>query len=397
MASGSPAARAQAAATRSAHRRLGIIISGATGGLARSQHLPALLALRQEGGLQLGNGMRLVPELLLVGRDPERLAQLAKSIGVERWTTDLDAALSSAEHPLFFDASATAARYGLVRRALAAGKHVYCEKPLAGSLAEAMDLVRAAGGAGVCNGVVQDKILLPGFRKLQVLKTSGYFGRILELRLEFGRWIFAGDVQAAQRPSWNYRRRDGGGLMLDMFPHWRYLVDRLAGEVRAVSCTARTHVARRWDEEGREYEADVEDAAFAQLELEGGAIASVNSSWCTRIRRDDVIVMHVDGTRGSAVAGPHDCFVQPDVLTPQPVITVDTRQPQSFYDQWRAMPDNATHPNSYRAGWELFLRHVAEGSPFPSPFIEGAKGVQLAELSHRSHRERRWIELPPLA
>ena len=245
--------------------------------------------------------------------------------------------------------------------------------------------------------MVQDKIFLPGFRKLRLLRTSGYFGRILEVRLEFGRWIFDGAAQPAQRPSWNYRKRDGGGLILDMFPHWRYLLDHLVGEVRAVNCTVRTHIDRRCDEQGRAFEVDVEDAAFAQLELEGGIIASVNSSWCTRIRRDGIINIQVDGTHGSAVASPNDCFTQHDATTPSPVISGGRRPAQSFFDQWQAMPDNEPYRNGYCAGWELFIRHVVAGDPFPSPFIEGAKGVQLAELSRRSHRERRWIEVPPLA
>jgi predicted dehydrogenase len=376
--------------------RLGIIINGATGGLATQQHLPALLAIRGEGGLRLGNGSRVVPDLLLVGRSESRLAELARAHGVERWTADLDAALSSAEHTVFFDAAATAGRYARLRRAIAAGKHVYSEKPLAGSLDEAMTLVRAAAAAGVRNGVVQDKLFLPGFRKLKELKQSGYFGRILELRLEFGRWIFDGETQAAQRPSWNYRKADGGGLILDMFPHWRYMLEQLVGDIRAVNCTTRTQVPRRRDEHGNRYAVDVEDAAFAQLEFDGGVIAGVNSSWSTRIRRDGIINIQIDGTDGSAVASPNECFIQPASTTPSPTISGARPQRPSFYDQWMAVPDDAPYQNGYRAGWEMFIHHVVAGAPFPASFIEGAKGLQLVELSHRSNRERRWIEVPPL-
>jgi predicted dehydrogenase len=380
-----------------ADRRLGIIVNGATGGLATGQHLRALLAIRAEGGLLLADGDRVLPDPILVGRNAERLRMLATAKGVARWTTDLDAALSDAGDAVFFDAAATGSRYQVVSRAIEAGKHVYCEKPIAGTLQEALDLARAAQRAGVKNGTVQDKVFLPGFRKLRLLRDSGWFGRILEVRLECGRWVFDGNQQPANRPSWNYRKRDGGELVLDMFPHWRYMLDQLVGEIRAVSCNTRTHIPRRRDEAGQPYDVDVEDSVFAQMELEGGVIASVNTSWCTRIRRDDVITLQVDGTHGSALATAHDCFTQPDVATPAAVISVDRRNPMDFRAQWLAMPDNAATANSYRSGWELFIRHVMEDAPFPSPLIEGAKGVQLAELSYLSHRERRWVDVPPLS
>jgi predicted dehydrogenase len=378
-------------------RRLGIIISGATGALVAAQHLPALLSLRDEGGLALPDGSRVVPELLLVGRDDARLGQVASKTGLDHWTTDVDAALSSAEHAVFFDAAATAGRYERLTRAIAAGKHVYSEKPLAGTLDEALALCRTAAAAGICHGVVQDKVFLPGFRKLRHLREEGVFGRILEIRIEFSRFVFDGERRPAQRPSWNYRKRDGGGLILDMFPHWRYMIAQIAGNIRAVSAVSRAHIPDRRDEQGQRYVADAEDAAFALLELEGGVIGSIISSWCSRIRRDDVIVMQIDGTEASAVAGTHDCFVQTEADTPEKFFPLTRPQPQSFFDQWQKQPDGSPYPNSYRMGWESFLRHVAGGAPFPSPFIEGAKDVQFAELAYRSARERRWIEVPPLA
>jgi predicted dehydrogenase len=377
-------------------RRVRIIVNGATGGLARHQHLAALLALRAEGGLMLSGGDRLIPDLVLVGRNEDRLRTLAAEIAVDRWTTDLDTALADTANEIFFDAAATAGRFSAVRRAINSGKHIYCEKPVSGTLEEAMELVRSARDAGVKNGTVQDKLFLPGFRKLKMLREVGFFGRILEIRVEFGRWIFDGEHQRAQRPSWNYRKADGGGLILDMFPHWRYMIENFAGAITAVNCTCRTHVARRRDEGGRPYAVDVEDSAFAHLELEGGTVAAVNSSWCTRVRRDDVIVAQIDGTRGSAVATAHDCWTQSDVNTPSPVISVNTRQPQDFFSHWLSVPDNNSTGNSYRAGWELFLRHVADDEPFPFTLLEGAKGVQLAELSYRSNAERRWINVPTL-
>lgn len=377
-------------------RRVGIIVNGATSGLARHQHLRALLAFRSEGGLPLRNGDRLIPDTILVGRNGVKLSALAKELDISRWTVDLDAALHSTDDTIFFDVSATAGRFENVCRAIAAGKHVYCEKPVASTFEQAIELVRLAKHAGIKHGTVQDKIFLPGFRKLHRVRDSGFFGRILEARLEFGRWIFDGEHEPAQRPSWNYRKKDGGGLVLDMFPHWRYMIDNLVGKVRVVNCICRTHVARRRDEAGQPYDVDVEDAAFAQLELEGGIIASVNSSWCTRIRRDDIIVIQVDGLRGSAVATPHECVTQSEVNTPKPILTVDRPQSDRFFDQWLSVPNNMNFVNSYRAGWEMFLRHVVEDAAFPFTLLEGAKGVQLAELSYRSNVERRWVEVPEL-
>ena len=377
-------------------RRLGIIVNGATGGLAAGQHLRALLAIRAEGGLPVTNGDRVVPVPILVGRNAERLRALAVASDVARWTTDLDLALSDPADMVFFDAAATGGRYPVLRRAIDAGKHIYCEKPIATTLQEALDLVVAVQRAGRKGGTVQDKVFLPGFSRLRLLRDSGWFGRILEVRLESGRWVFDGTLQPPNRPSWNYRRRDGGGLVLDMFPHWRYMLDCLVGDIRAVSCTTRTHIPRRRDEAGLPYDVDVEDSVFAQMALDGGAIASVNTSWCTRIRRDDVITLQVDGTKGSALATAHDCFTQPDVNTPAAVLTVDRRQPMDFRAHWLPMPDAAAAATSYRMGWELFIRHVVDDAPFPSPLIAGAKGVQLAELAHLSHRDRRWVDVPPL-
>jgi predicted dehydrogenase len=379
-----------------ADRRVGIIFNGATGELARRQHLPGLLAMRAEGGLPLANGDRLVPELLLVGRSAERLEPLARDLGVAHWTTDLDAALASTEHAIFFDAANSGGRVPLVHKAIAAGKHIYIEKPIAPSLDDALGMLKAAQAAGVKHGTVQDKLFLPGFAALQQLIRSGALGRLLEVRLEMGRWIFDGFETPGQRPSWNYRKRDGGGLILDMFPHWRYMLDGLVGEVRAVSAIHRTQVERRVDEHGQPYDVDVDDAVFAKLELDGGVIASVNSSWASRVRRDQGIQVQVDGTLASAVGGPYACFVQTLEETPKGAISAAIRSTANPMDQWRALPVQENATPSYRAGWELFLRHVAEDAPFPYTLLAGCKGVQLAEAAYRSHAERRWVELPSL-
>jgi predicted dehydrogenase len=377
-------------------RRIGIVIEGATGRLGRTQHLRALLAMRGEGGLPLAGGDRLVPEPVLLGRNPEKLAALAAEAGGLKWSIDRDACLADPDIAIYFDASATGGRPARAAAAIAAGKHVYLEKPIAESLEEALALARAARDAGLKGGVVQDKLSLPGLVKLKRLVDAGFFGRILSVRLDFGWWVFDGRVYPAQRPSWNYQKAAGGGLILDMFAHWRYIVDRLLGEIRAVSCREMTAIPERRDESGRPYRVDVEDTAFAVFELEGGVVAQVSSSWATRVRRDDLLQLQVDGTDGSAVCGLHRCFIQPAMATPKPFFDPEHPQPMVFDAQWQEMPDILPLQNGYRQGWETFLRHVIEDAPFRSPLLEGAKSVQLAEACHRSHAERRWIGLPEL-
>jgi predicted dehydrogenase len=378
------------------NRMIGVVVEGATGRLGTTQHLRSLMAIRSEGGLPLANGDRLVPQPVLLGRNPARLSALAAANGGLRWSIDGDACLADPDIAIYFDASATGGRPARIGTALDAGKHVYVEKPLAETLADAMDLARRAERAGLKNGVVQDKLFLPGLTKLRKLYEADFFGRVLSVRLDFGWWVFDGTPYPAQRPSWNYRKATGGGLILDMFAHWRYVFDRLLGEIKAVSCRHITALPERCDETGNPYRVDVEDTAFAIFELAGGVLAQVSSSWASRVKRDDLLQIQVDGTRGSAVCGLHRCFVQPLVATPKPFFDPERPQPMVFDEQWQEMPDVEPVRNGYRAGWELFLRHVAEDAPFPSPFLEGAKSVQLAEACYQSHRERRWIDLPAL-
>ena len=378
-------------------RSIGIVIDGATGRLGTTQHLKSLLAIRGEGGLLLKDGGRLVPEPVLLGRNPEKVAALAKASGGLKWSTDRDACLADTAIDIYFDAAPTGGRTERLTAAIAAGKAVYTEKPAAETLEQAVALARQAKQAGIKNGMVQDKLFLPGLKKLRKLYEADYFGRILSIKLDFGWWVFDGDLYPSQRVSWNYRRETGGGLILDMFAHWRYVFDRLLGPIEAVCSREMTAQKRRRDEAGNWYDVDVDDHAFAMFELEGGVLAQVSSSWASRVKRDDLLQIQVDGTKGSAVCGLHRCFVQPLVATPRP--SFDAERPQSavFDDEWQEMPTLDPFKNSYREGWELFLRHVAEDGPFPSPLLEGAKGVQLAEACHQSHRERRWIDLRKLS
>ncbi len=378
-------------------RRLGIIMNGVTGRMGTNQHLVrSILAIRAAGGVELADGTCIVPDPILVGRNAERVRRLAEAHAVPRWSTDLDAALESVEDTVFFDSASTLLRAGLVKRAIAAGKHVYCEKPTAHDLESALEIHRLAEAAGVRHGVVQDKLFLPGLLKLAMLRDSGFFGRILSVRMEFGYWVFEGDWQSAQRPSWNYRKADGGGIIVDMLCHWRYVLDNLFGEVRAVSCLGAVHVPVRWDENGERYEADADDAAYATFELEGGIVAQVNSSWCTRVRRDDLLTIHVDGTLGSAVAGLTDCRTQARVNTPRPVWNPDVRQALDFHAGWAEVPDGASYDNGFKVQWERFIRHVHGEGEWHHSLLEGAKGIQLAELGLESWRARRWVDVPEL-
>jgi predicted dehydrogenase len=381
-----------------ATRTIGVIMNGVTGRMGTNQHLiRSVLAIRDEGGLELPDGTRLVPEPVLVGRNAERLSALAERCGLERWSTDLEACLADDQLPIYFDAQTTAARMDAVERAIRSGKHVYSEKPLAPTLAEALDLVRAVRTAGVKAGVVQDKLFLPGFLKLKRLIDDRFFGRILSVRGEFGYWVFEGPEPEAQRPSWNYRRDDGGGIVVDMVCHWRYLIDNLFGPVKAVSAVAPTHIAERYDESGSAYPATADDAAYATFELENGVVVQINSSWCVRVYRDDLLAIQVDGTQGSAVAGLREVVAQTRAETPRAIWNPDIESGLDYRSKWAAVESNGSpEKNAFRAQWEHFLRHVACDEPFPWDFVEGAKGIQLAELALESARTRRWVDVPPI-
>jgi predicted dehydrogenase len=380
-----------------ATRRLGIVMYGVTGRMGLNQHLVrSIVAIRGQGGVLLPNGDRVMPDPILVGRNAEKVAALAKQYGIERSTADLDAALKNPADEVFFDAATTQMRADLLTQAIEGGKHVYCEKPIADTYEKAIKVARFAHAKGVKNGVVQDKLFLPGLRKIKLLRDSGFFGRMLSMRGEFGYWVFEGDWgQPAQRPSWNYRKADGGGIILDMLCHWRYVLDNLFGKVQAVSCLGATHIPSRVDENGKTYQADADDAAYATFQLEGGVIAHINSSWDVRVRRDDLVTFQVDGTHGSAVAGLTKCFSQHRVNTPRPVWNPDVPQTMNFFDQWEEVPDVGSE-NGFKIQWEDFIRHVTADTPWHHGLIEGVKGVQLAELGMQSWAERRWIDVPAI-
>ncbi|MEU7898869.1 Gfo/Idh/MocA family oxidoreductase [Nonomuraea sp. NPDC049152] len=376
-------------------RTISVAMNGVTGRMGYRQHLVrSVLAINEQGGVTLSDGGRVMLRPILVGRSEAKLADLAARHGVADHTTDLDAALEQAD--VYFDAQVTQARVKAVLRAIEAGKHIYAEKPTAESYQEAMALAEAAAAKGVKNGVVQDKLFLPGLLKLKRLIDGGFFGRILSVRGEFGYWVFEGDWQSAQRPSWNYRAQDGGGIILDMFPHWHYVLENLFGEVESVYAKAVTHIPTRVDEQGEPYEATADDAAYGVFELAGGVIAQINSSWAVRVNRDELVEFQVDGTHGSAVAGLRNCRVQSRATTPKPVWNPDLPVTARFRDDWQEMPDNADFDNGFKIQWELFIRHVVEDAPFPYDFASGARGVRLAELGLRSSAEGRRIAVAEL-
>ena len=378
--------------------RIGIIMNCVTGRMGTNQHLiRSIKAIIDQGGVRISDQEAIMPEPVLMGRNEDKLKALAVRTGVGRVSTNLDQELANPANQIYFDATLTGQRPFGVRKAIAAGKHIYCEKPTATSAAEAMALANEASAAGLKHGVVQDKLWLPGILKLKYLIDTGFFGKILSVRGEFGYWVFTGEFEQLQRPSWNYRKEEDGGIISDMLCHWQYVVQNLFGEIKGVSCLGATHVPQRWDEAGKPYRCTADDSAYATFELKNGIICHFNSSWCVRVDRDDLLTIQVDGTHGSAVAGLRNCKAQALAATPRCVWNPDVDSSINYKDGWTAVPTNASYGNAFKMQWELFLKHVVTGSPFPWTLREGAKGVQLAELGIKSWAERKWIEVPDLA
>jgi predicted dehydrogenase len=377
--------------------RIGIIMNGVTGRMGTNQHLlRSIAAIMEQGGVHLGSNEVILPDPILVGRNEDKLKALCERSGVEKWSTDLDAALADDAYEIYFDSQTTGRRADGVRKAVAAGKSIYCEKPTAVDSKTALELYQLCQDAGIKNGVVQDKLWLPGMLKVKRLFESGFFGDLLSVRGEFGYWVFEGHTIPAQRPSWNYRKEDDGGIIVDMLCHWRYVLDHLFGKVKSVSCLGATHIPERIDEQGKPYKCTADDSAYATFELENGVIAHFNSSWNVRVRRDDLLTLQIDGSKGSAVAGLRDVKIQHYGNTPKPVWNPDIAQPIDFFEGWADVPEQELYDNAFKVQWEMFLRHVVKDEPFPYTLLEGAKGVQLAELGIQSWEERRWIDVPEL-
>ncbi len=372
-------------------------MNGVTGRMGTNQHLlRSIKPIIEQGGVKLPNGDVIEVDPILVGRNESKLQSLCKLSGVKKYTTDLDSVMSDPAYQVYFDAQVTGRRAAAVKKAIEAGKHVYCEKPTGTTTEEALELYELAKKAGIKNGVVQDKLWLPGLLKVKRLIESGFFGEILSVRGEFGYWVFEGTSIPAQRPSWNYRKEDDGGIIVDMLCHWRYVLDNLFGEVKALSCLGATHIPERIDENGNPYKCTADDACYATFELEGGVIAHFTSSWTVRVRRDDLLTLQIDGTKGSAVAGLRECYIQHYGNTPKPVWNPDIKQPIDFFEGWSLVPEQEAYDNAFKVQWELFLKHIVADTPFPWDLKAGAKGVQLAEKGLESWEKRAWVDVEAL-
>lgn len=383
-------------------RVLRIAMNGITGRMGYRQHLlRSILPIRDQGGITLADGSKVTVEPILVGRNADKVRELANKHNVEQWTTDLDSVINDPTVDIIFDASMTSLRAETLKKAMLVGKHIFTEKPTAETLEEAVELAQIAQDRGLTAGVVHDKLYLPGLVKLRRLVEEGFFGRILSLRGEFGYWVFEGDHQQAQRPSWNYRREDGGSMTTDMFCHWNYVLEGIIGSVKSVTSKATTHIPVRWDEQDREYIATADDAAYGVFELEtpdgDPVVAQINSSWAVRVYRDELVEFQLDGTHGSAVAGLNKCVAQQRAHTPMPVWNPDLPVTESYRDQWLEVPSNAELDNGFKLQWEEFLSDVIAGRDHRFGLLSAARGVQLAELGLQSSAERRTIDIPEIS
>ena len=372
-------------------------MNGVTGRMGTHQHLVrSILAIRKQGGVKTDTGDIIMPDPILVGRNEEKLKSLASECGIKRFSKNMDTCLSDPDNQIYFDAQTTTYRVEGVKKAIKAKKAIYCEKPIAVDYQDAIALCKNVKANGLKNGIVQDKLWLPGIQKLQHLITQNFFGKVLSVHGEFGYWVFDGKTQPTQRPSWNYRKEDGGGIITDMFSHWRYLVDNLFGEITSVSCLGAKHIQSRIDEEGKEYICTTDDAAYATFLCSTGVICQFNSSWATRVRRDDLLTLQIDGIDGSAVAGLNKCYIQKHRDTPRVVWNPDVEFPVNYYNDWQEIQRSQHYENAFKIQWELFLKHVVCDTPFRWSFLEGAKGLQLADLALQSWDRRCWIDVPNL-
>ena len=371
-------------------KTIGIAMNGITGRIGQ-KHLAAISAIQKKGGVLLADGQRIYPEPILLGRDQTKLESLGQEFGFSQQSTNLAAALLDQSTSIYFDALVPLERPANIRQALLAGKHVYAEKPLAITYEAAHELAQLAQNLGLRHGLVQNLLFQPGPQKLEQLVRNGFFGRILNARIDFGYWVFEGDWQTAQRPAWNYQRESGGGISVDMFPHWNGLLENLFGPIRAISHLAKTHIPQRFDQQ-QPYQATADDAAYSLLELESGMTVQISASWTTRVYHDDFLSIQIDGTHGSATAGYRTCKVQHRVQTPLSSAMISASPPQT---DWQELPELLKVSEPFQAQWEYFLRAVMSNEPFPWDFFAAARGLQLAKTALQSNLERRWLTINP--
>lgn len=378
-----------------AGKTIGVILNGATGRMGYRQHLcRSILPIIEQGGVELSDGSHVQLDPILVGRHEAKLKEVSEKHGGLKYATDLNAVLADPAYRLYADFLVTSARAASIKKAIAAGKDIYTEKPIAESYADARELVELADAAGINTGVVHDKLFLPGLLKLKRLIVSGFFGRILSVRGEFGYWVFEGDWRESQRPSWNYKKEAGGGMISDMFPHWNYVIEGLFGKIKTVYAQAKTEIAERVDEQGRPYKATAEDAAYAIFELDNGITVQMNSSWNTRVYRNELLEFQIDGTKGSAVVGLFGAEIQVRDATPKAFWNPDVPDPHDYWSNWEEIDVDEEFENGFKAQWEEYIKSLAEGTPYPYDFASGARGVRLAEIGYESAQKQTKVRVP---
>ena len=378
------------------NKTLGIILHGVTGRMGTNQHLiRSIKSIQNEGGIKLSDGNFLNLDVILSGRDKDKLSNLSKKHQISKWTTDLDKILQDSSYQVFFDSASTKMRAENITKAIKYNKHIYCEKPSAEKFQEAYDLFLLAEKKFVRHGVVQDKLFLPGLIKLKKLIQQNFFGKILSVKIDFGYWVFTGkdENQPSQRPSWNYRKEEGGSIIIDMMCHWQYIITHLFGEIEDFVCMGKNHISTRYDNNAKSYHANADDACYAIVNLKNGILVQINSDWCTRVRKDDLVTFKVDGELGSALATLSQCYLQPLDKTPRPIWNPDEKQKHNFFNDWELVFENETYENAFKTQWILFLKHIAEGSPWDYGLEKGAEAVRFAELALKSWKEKKWINL----
>ena len=383
-----------------ATKRLGIIMHGVTGRMGYNQHLVRSICAIRDAGRRRACERRPRDARSDPGRPQRGEARRDRRSGTasRATTTDLDAALANTDDTVFFDAGSTQMRADLLSKAIDAGKDVYCEKPIADTLADAIKVAKLARSRGIKNGVVQDKLFLPGLRKMKLLKDAGFFGRMLSVRGEFGYWVFEGDLQPIQRPSWNYRKADGGGIILDMLCHWRYVLDNLFGEVKAVSCLGVTHIPRAHRRSGQALHGRCRRCRLCDVRARG-----------RRDRADQLVLVrarearrsrHLPGRRHARLGGRRPHALLHPASREHAASGLESGRAADDELQ-RAVGGSAGHQaydNGFKLQWEDFIRHVVRGSALDVRSARKASRACSSPSSGcKSWAERRWLDVPDLS
>ena len=280
--------------------------------------------------------------------------------------------------PILFDAAATKQRVSTLTKAIAAGKHIYSEKPVALSVADGMALLTAARARNLKHGAVEDKIFLPGLQKLSAARRAEILRPRHRLSPRF-RLVGVRRIRAQkpaaklELPAKRCRRSHHGYVSALALRRSKAFSARSVGLWHATA----TAIPQRADESGTRYDVDVDDTSLTLAELENGAVGTIACSWATRVRRDDLLTFQIDGTSGSAVAGLHRCWAQsagdtPEVRHINPMVDIGF----DYRRDWKEVPGLAAYANPYRVGWDRFLKHIVTGEPLASDLSAGIRDVQ---------------------